>query len=124
MRMKIFAAVTALLLVVSILVPLSAQNKPDSSKTDSTAVKAQVAMTLEELAKFNGQNGAKAYVAVDGIIYDVTNVKSWKGGKHKGYKAGNDLTVAIMKKSPHGTAVLKKLEKVGTLAPATQPETK
>ncbi len=33
--------------------------------------------TLEELKQFNGQNGQPAYVAVDGVVYDVSNVGPW-----------------------------------------------
>jgi predicted heme/steroid binding protein len=70
--------------------------------------------TKEELAKFDGQEGRKAYVAVDGIVYDVTPIKPWEGGKHfKGAHAGADMSAKILE-SPHGKAVLEKLEKVGT----------
>jgi predicted heme/steroid binding protein len=71
-------------------------------------------MTVEELAKFNGKDGASAYVAINDTIYDVTGVKSWRGGKHNGNNAGMDLSAKI-KRSPHGTSVLKKLKVVGVL---------
>ena len=29
--------------------------------------------TRDELRKYNGQNGADAYIAIDGIVYDVTH---------------------------------------------------
>ncbi|MBN1499840.1 MAG: cytochrome B5 [Spirochaetes bacterium] len=71
----------------------------------------------EELAKFNGINGADAYVAVDGIVYDVSLVKAWKGGKHKmGIRAGKDLSKEIGK-SPHGKKVLSLLPKRGYYKP-------
>lgn len=71
--------------------------------------------TKEELKKFDGKNGNKAYVAVEGNVYDVTNVAAWNGGEHHGNKAGNDVTDALLNQSPHGTKVLQKLTKVGTL---------
>lgn len=71
--------------------------------------------TLEELKKFNGENGNPAYVAIDGTVYDVTDVKPWQGGKHHGNVAGNDLSEVIMK-SPHKHSVLAKLNEVGKLA--------
>ena len=72
-------------------------------------------MTLEELKKFNGQNGNPAYAAVNGIIYDVSNANGWKNGVHKnGIKAGADLT-KLMADSPHGTSVLKDLPVIGKL---------
>ena len=72
-------------------------------------------LTLEELKQYDGQNGNPAYVAVDGVIYDVTNVPQWKGGKHNGYTAGQDLTDIIKNKSPHGVAKLQGVPIVGEL---------
>lgn len=66
-----------------------------------------------ELAKFNGQDGQPAYVAVDGVVYDVTDRPAWAGGKHHGNLAGRELTTVIDTKSPHGRRVLKKLKVVG-----------
>lgn len=76
---------------------------------------AEKTFTLEGLAKFDGQNGNKAYVAVNGTVYDVTGVDAWKGGKHHGNLAGQDLTEAI-KHAPHGDKVLANLPVVGKLA--------
>lgn len=70
--------------------------------------------TKEELAKFDGTGGKPAYVAVDGVVYDVTGVEAWKNGTHKGNKAGVDITEMI-KKAPHGLKVLGKLKPVGKL---------
>ena len=71
-------------------------------------------LTKKELAQFNGEKGAKAYIAVDGKIYDVTNVAAWKNGTHKGNKAGQDVTEKL-KKAPHGNKVLEKLPQVGKM---------
>ena len=30
--------------------------------------------TLDELKNYDGKEGRKAYIAVDGVVYDVTNV--------------------------------------------------
>jgi predicted heme/steroid binding protein len=79
----------------------------------------QVEMTLEELALFDGRNGNKAYVAVNGIIYDVTNSSLWSNGGHNGFRAGQDLSVAIMS-SPHGLSTLERLPVVGTLVSSSQ----
>lgn len=45
--------------------------------------------TLEELKKYNGRNGQPAYVAVDGIVYDLTEV--FKNGTHYRHLAGEEL---------------------------------
>ena len=72
--------------------------------------------TLEELKKFNGKNGNKAYVAVNGIVYDVTHSKLWKNGEHKGqHEAGKDLTYEITELSPHGLKKLENVYKIGLL---------
>lgn len=71
--------------------------------------------TEKELGKYDGQNGNPAYVAIDGVVYDVTNVSAWNGGVHHGNKAGQNVS-EIIKKSPHGKKVLEKLERVGKLA--------
>lgn len=71
--------------------------------------------TLEELSQYTGKNGAKAYVAVDGVVYDVTDVPAWKNGEHKnGLTAGKDLSKEILS-SPHGKRVLENLPVVGEL---------
>ena len=73
-------------------------------------------LTLEELSEFDGKDGKSAYIAVDGVIYDVTDVGPWQYGKHNGFNAGNDLTKEIKEVSPHGISKLANIVKVGTLA--------
>lgn len=72
--------------------------------------------TKDELAKYNGQNGQPAYVAVKGVVYDVSGKAAWQGGKHHGNLAGRDLTDVLDNQSPHGDRVLKGLPVVGKLA--------
>lgn len=76
----------------------------------------ETTFTLDELAAYNGQDGNKAYVAIDGVVYDVTGVAAWSGGKHNGNTAGMDVSEAIGR-APHGTSVVDDLEAVGILAP-------
>lgn len=71
--------------------------------------------TLAELKNFDGQDGKPAYIAVSGVVYDVTDVKAWSGASHHGFKAGNDVTAGLAH-SPHGDRVLAKLPVVGKLA--------
>lgn len=105
----------ALILSLACITYASDETTPVSSDT-------LPGMTITELAKFDGQDGRMAYVAVDSIIYDVTNVKAWKGGKHKGNKAGTDISVKIAK-APHAKKPIQKLNKVGKLIPATAADT-
>lgn len=71
-------------------------------------------LTDKELSAFNGKEGQKSYVAVDGVIYDVSSAKGWENGSHHGYLAGQDLTMYI-KLAPHGNKVLADLPVVGKL---------
>ncbi|KAF2956353.1 cytochrome b5 domain-containing protein [Marinitoga sp. 38H-ov] len=74
------------------------------------------AMDEKELSKYNGKNDNKSYVAVNGIIYDVTYSKAWKNGKHKnGIVAGKELTYEITELSPHGLGKLSNVYKIGFL---------
>jgi len=92
--------------------PVAAQTAAGATAEPTAAL---LQLTLEELKQYDGQNGNPAYVAVDGVIYDVTNVPQWKGGKHNGYTAGQDLTDIIKNKSPHGVAKLQGVPIVGEL---------
>ncbi len=83
--------------------------------TTGSAENGTLELTLAELAKYNGKDGQPAYVAVDGVIYDVSAYPKWKNGEHNGYSAGNDLTEIIKTKSPHGVAKLKGVPVVGKL---------
>lgn len=70
--------------------------------------------TMEELSKFNGRNGNPAYVAVNGIVYDVSLEKAWGGASHFGLTAGKDLSAQF--NSCHRVMdILKNLPKVGTI---------
>lgn len=68
--------------------------------------------TLEELSRYNGKNGVPAYVAVNGVVYDVTNNSVWKGDSHFGLNPGNDLTSEFQTCHP-GAMVLTRLPVVG-----------
>ncbi|MBA4347951.1 MAG: hypothetical protein C0413_03770 [Clostridiales bacterium] len=83
--------------------------------TTPSAANGTLQLTLEQLKQYNGKNGNPIYIAVDGVIYDVTNDHHWKTGTHEGYSGGKDLTDAIMNKSPHGISVLEGVPIVGKL---------
>ena len=66
----------------------------DSLQTGGTPT--QKIFTVEELAKYDGKNGNPAYVAVDGIVYDMSSV--FENDIHYGHAAGQDLTGAFFAK--------------------------
>ncbi|PKN29731.1 MAG: cytochrome b5 [Deltaproteobacteria bacterium HGW-Deltaproteobacteria-21] len=70
---------------------------------------------LDELKKCDGKEGRPAYIAHLGKIYDVTQSKLWKNGRHMNrHNAGNDLTHDIQA-APHTLEVLDRYPEVGTL---------
>jgi predicted heme/steroid binding protein len=106
------------LVLLSLLVLLTActatpKVNTDPETTDQTGDQTLTEYNTTSLAEFNGKNGAKAYIAVSGKVYDVTNVSEWKNGAHNGYVAGVDLTAAFAK-SPHSDAFLATIKLVGT----------
>lgn len=70
-------------------------------------------ITMEELAKFNGKDGAKAYIAYNEKVYDVSGI--FEDGEHMGCEAGTDIT-GELDEVPHGTEVLEQANLVGDLA--------
>ena len=95
--------------------PSSTSSSSSTSSTGSTSTTTSKDMTAAELKKYDGQNGNPAYVAYKGVIYDVTNAKKWRNGKHQnGIVAGVDLTKA-MGDAPHGEEVLNGLPVIGKL---------
>lgn len=87
-----------------------------NEESDGQSADGQMVFTLEELSKYNGKDGMPAYVAVDGVVYDVSDKTLWAGGEHQNrVSAGRDLSEAILQ-SPHGKAKLEELPIVGVLA--------
>lgn len=79
-----------------------------------TAPENQTTFTLQELSRYDGKGGNPAYVAVNGIVYDVTNNAAWAAATHFGLTAGKDLTNEFA--SCHaGQPILSKLKAVGRL---------
>jgi predicted heme/steroid binding protein len=72
-------------------------------------------LTKEQLALYDGSEGKDAYVAVNGIIYDMTDNIRWAGGTHFGLYAGKDLSGAFNSCHNGVTEILAKLPRVGTL---------
>lgn len=71
--------------------------------------------TVEELARYDGKNGNRAFISVYGTIYDVADIIKWEDGYHFGVKAGNDVSEAFTNCHGGEREVLSKLLVVGTL---------
>jgi predicted heme/steroid binding protein len=71
--------------------------------------------TREELARYNGRDGAAAYIAYGGKVYDVTHSFLWQRGRHQVlHQAGEDLTDSLSQ-APHGEDLLNRVPIIGTL---------
>jgi len=112
--MKNIAKIFIILLIFFSLFIIGSCSNPDREFSSEENEDLPV-LTIEELSKFDGKNSNSAYVAVEGLIYDVTGLEKWKDGEHNGYQAGKDLTDVILNKSPHGVSKLKNVPIVGKL---------
>jgi len=72
--------------------------------------------TISELKQFDGKEGRPSYVAYKGKIYDVSNSRLFKDGKHTGrHFAGDDLTPGMIN-APHDEMIFLKFPIVGELS--------
>lgn len=73
--------------------------------------------TEAELSRFDGERGRPAYIAYQGLVYDVSDCPKWRMGLHEQlHFAGVDLTRSLAK-APHGAEVFSRpcLRLVGRL---------
>ena len=71
--------------------------------------------TKKELARYHGKNGAPAFVAFEGKVYDVSQSFLWQRGRHQvRHLAGVDHT-GNLGQAPHGADLLEKFPIVGIL---------
>lgn len=74
--------------------------------------------TRSQLALRNGQDKPEIWVAYKGQIYDVSNSRLWRDGKHYEHWAGQDLTEELAD-APHTEKVFEKFNIVGDLRQET-----
>jgi predicted heme/steroid binding protein len=67
-----------------------------------------------QLALRNGQDKPQIWVAYLGMIYDVTESRLWRNGKHYEHWAGQDLTDEL-KDAPHSEKVFEKFKVIAKL---------
>lgn len=72
-------------------------------------------LTKEELAQYNGKDGAPAYIAYEGKVYDVSHSFLWQKGRHQVlHTAGIDLSTEL-DTAPHGANMLERFPVIGML---------
>ena len=67
-----------------------------------------------QLALRNGQDKPEVWVALHGVIYDVTKSRLWNKGKHYEHWAGQDMTKEL-EEAPHTDRVFERFKVVGKL---------
>ena len=72
------------------------------------------AFTRSELSLRNGQDRPEIWIAWEGKIYDVTESRLWRNGKHYEHWAGQDLSQELGD-APHTAAVFEKFEAIAKL---------
>lgn len=94
----------------------AASGSSSESSSEVTAAELMI-FTREELTKYTGKDGTRAYIAIDGKVYDVTDVPQWKDGGHVGgkFEAGKDFTDELKNLAPHGASKMDGVPIVGTL---------
>jgi predicted heme/steroid binding protein/uncharacterized membrane protein len=76
----------------------------------------------EDMGSYSGSEGAPAYVAYEGKVYDVSGSRLWKTGTHMMRHKAGQVMDGQMAAAPHGPEILERVPLVGTLVPAAQPE--
>lgn len=91
--------------------PTDETSNQESNETSDGILK----LTVDELAQYDGKDGRPAYIAYNGIIYDISAIGAWGGGNHYGGNtAGMDLS-GELEYASHGEEKLDKAVIVGEL---------
>lgn len=92
----------------------NSRENPVENPRENPVEKTHMVFTPMELSKYTGKDGTPAYVAVNGIVYDVTDAPGWTKGRHYGVTAGKDITNEF--EACHMSPIaLKKLKVVGKM---------
>jgi len=70
--------------------------------------------TNQQLALRNGQDREEIWCAYQGVIYDVSESRLWRKGRHYEHWAGQDLTHELAD-APHTEKVFSRFTPVGKL---------
>lgn len=117
--LTVVAVVALGIVLFFVLAPSQAGNTAKFNRTYTPEEQQLIderAVSAEELTAADGADGASAWIAVDGVVYDLSASKYWVGGEHHGHIAGRDLTQQFLE-SGHGVGILQNLTVVGAYSP-------
>ena len=100
------------LLVAALVGDPTKLDAPLSATQQQQADARTVSMT--ELEANDGLEGRPAWIAVNGIVFDVSQSPGWDDGEHRGVKAGTDGTDLFVG-SPHTYEFMARTPIVGRL---------
>lgn len=102
---------------------LSSSASPVPVPLDPIVVPDRV-FTLQELqSSYNGLGNNPSYVALYGLVFDVSNIATWGGGTHFGMIAGTDATPGARACGFHNPGLIMRImPAVGRLAPPAAGE--
>lgn len=120
--------VLALLLLAGTLLAGCGGSKTETTQTSGEEKRGEEGQdngakvfTVEDLAQFDGKDGRPAYVAVDGVVYDLAGSSTWPEGDHTpcdlDAMAGKDLSETIEKAPARMRTYLQRFPVVGKMAP-------
>ena len=109
MRIKKLILMGSVLMLMILLAACTSKSSNDTTEateapeaTESTLDESLPVFSAETLAEYNGKDGKAAYVAYEGKVYDVSEIKAWKDGIHQGkFEAGKDYTEVLNNDAPH-----------------------
>ncbi|MCR1899773.1 hypothetical protein NSA47_12370 [Irregularibacter muris] len=90
---------------------------PSSYGTEEAMVDIQnepVSYTLEELSQYNGKNEQPEYIAIDGVVYDVTHIAEWQDLLDTDVFSGQDISEMVEDESIRDS-IIEKAHEVGIL---------
>lgn len=107
--------------------PVTEKTTPTESDTspatqpETSPQATEKTFTPAELEQYNGKGGQPAYVAVDGVVYDVTGSNQWSEGQHSpcnlGAMAGKDLSAVLNQAPARMRGYIESKPVVGKLVP-------
>ena len=90
-------------------------SQTDNDSNDSFNAQGDMELTLEELDEYDGTDGNRAYVAINGIIYDITDSTYWNEEGENDFEAGKDVTGKLGNVTPQMVNNVKGIERIGIL---------